>query len=631
MHRFIQFNDETIDSFLFMELLDLTKTLTKEPEMDVAYAPHSYLNLKEKKLFVSHFWDHRSKDDERNGLKSDIYLRALGNYWHTDFNEVNRYLRFIKNHTLSSFGKQIFKLGEDLRLEEIKERRGTVKSFQTRRKIYVKYFEAQLKVNLTKSVHSDSLFNSFFLMLQSENLFHFPYMKEEIQLALPFLQRELQGFFEAKSTKEIVEICLIVMDVLEEILSKDMLNEYFHLPEEAYKIDFQREFDELKRKDALKNDDEIDPDGEEEVFEEKMEMWHRETSESSEAFLQFDIEQGSKTNIVGNSAREGDDQDQALGSVQGSKKQTKRNDYQQLEALDSREEESSSNGAYGAENRHALPLFLQASPITNEQRIAYDELKKEVAPYRKKLQKMIEKTLEQKKIQPRSDLLIGRLNKKLLRYYTDEHPRLFYKNQNPSTEIDAAFSLLVDCSASMFDKMDETKRGIALFHEALSGVKVPHEVVGFWEDTNSATKNRQPNYFQTSIEFHESLLPQSGAEIMQLEPQEDNRDGLAIRVMTERMLTRSEKQKFLLVFSDGEPAALGYEQNGIVDTHEAVLLARKQDIEVMNIFLSNGTIAESQKEMIRNMYGQFSIFVTDVSELPDVLFPLLRKLLYKSI
>ncbi len=79
-------------------------------------------------------------------------------------------------------------------------------------------------------------------------------------------------------------------------------------------------------------------------------------------------------------------------------------------------------------------------------------------------------------------------------------------------------------------------------------------------------------------------MPQSGAEIMQLEPQEDNRDGLAIRVMTERMLTRSEKQKFLLVFSDGEPAALGYEQNGIVDTHEAVLLARKQGIEVMNIF-----------------------------------------------
>ncbi len=71
--------------------------------------------------------------------------------------------------------------------------------------------------------------------------------------------------------------------------------------------------------------------------------------------------------------------------------------------------------------------------------------------------------MEQKKIQPRSDLLIGRLNKKLLRYYTDEHPRLFYKKQNPSTEIDAAFSLLVDCSASMFDKMDETKRGIALF------------------------------------------------------------------------------------------------------------------------------------------------------------------------
>ncbi len=49
---------------------------------------------------------------------------------------------------------------------------------------------------------------------------------------------------------------------------------------------------------------------------------------------------------------------------------------------------------------------------------------------------------------------------------------------------------------------------------------------------------------------------------MQLEPEEDNRDGYAIRQMTKKMLHRSEAQKFLIVFSDGEPAAFGYEQNG---------------------------------------------------------------------
>jgi hypothetical protein len=34
----------------------------------------------------------------------------------------------------------------------------------------------------------------------------------------------------------------------------------------------------------------------------------------------------------------------------------------------------------------------------------------------------------------------------------------------------------------------------------------------------------------------------------------------------------------------GEPAAFGYEQNGIVDTSEAVIEARKKGIEVINVF-----------------------------------------------
>ena len=64
----------------------------------------------------------------------------------------------------------------------------------------------------------------------------------------------------------------------------------------------------------------------------------------------------------------------------------------------------------------------------------------------------------------------------------DNHPRVFYKKSHESKEIDAVFTLLVDCSASMFNKMDETKRGIVLFHEVLKQLRIPHSIVGFWED-----------------------------------------------------------------------------------------------------------------------------------------------------
>src|SRR5699024_2279287 len=127
-----------------------------------------------------------------------------------------------------------------------------------------------------------------------------------------------------------------------------------------------------------------------------------------------------------------------------------------------------------------------------------------------------------------------------------------------------------DCSASMHNKMEETKRGIVLFHEVLKQLKIPHSIVGFWEDANEVKKNYQPNYFHL-IHTHADFPSQtSGAKIMQLEPEEDNRDGFSIRIMTEDLAKRREKHKFLLVFSDGEPAAANYDQNGIVDTNIAV-------------------------------------------------------------
>ncbi len=58
---------------------------------------------------------------------------------------------------------------------------------------------------------------------------------------------------------------------------------------------------------------------------------------------------------------------------------------------------------------------------------------------------------------------------------------------------------------------------------------------------------------------------------------------------------------------------------------------REKGIEVINVFLSNTAIEESQMKTIQDMYGKYSIFVPDVDQSPDVLYPLLKKLLHKSI
>ncbi|WP_404403306.1 vWA domain-containing protein [Jeotgalibacillus malaysiensis] len=636
MQRFIQFNDEQVNSFRLMQLIDLAKTLTREKEMNVEYSPMNYIDVARHTVFVSHFWDHRSETEEWHGLITDVFLRAEGAYKHSDPEEIKNFLKYT--HTLEhpSFAKQLFMLIEDARLEEITKRKrpGTKNAFATRRAVYGKYFESQLNVHQVKGITTDAFFNLIYLQVFAESpIDEWPYIQADLNQAKPFITQQIEKVHETKTTADSVKICTTLCEVVDELLKKDMLNEYFHLPEKT--IQHWADgltFDDLKRKDELINNDteKEEPSGDEEVEDEEFKAWHRESEEKGESFLQFDLEAGTKTSINTEAAREGDDQEQALASVQGNSKQSRRQDFDQND-VDRKSEDAETGGSkYGKENEHAFPIFELPERVKNHEKTLYEQYKKDISLYQKKLKKVIEKTLDHKKTSPRTQLVKGRLSKNLMPYFTDEKPRVFYKKDEESPKIDAAFELLLDCSASMFDKMDETKKGLVLFHEALKSVQVAHEITGFWENAQEAGQKGQPNHFKTVISFNNSIY-QDGAAIMQLEPEEDNRDGYAIRHMTERLEKRTEKQKFLLVFSDGEPAAADYEQNGIVDTHDAVLAARKRGIEVMNVFLSTSEIPESQKEVIQNIYGRFSLFVQNIDELPDVLFPLLKRLLYKSI
>ena len=167
------------------------------------------------------------------------------------------------------------------------------------------------------------------------------------------------------------------------------------------------------------------------------------------------------------------------------------------------------------------------------------------------------------------------------RLYLKKIRRVFYKKNQDSNEMDAVFTLLIDCSASMHNKMDETKRGVVLFHEVLKKLRIPHSIVGFWEDANEVREGYQlPQSFPCIIESHsDSFYLNSGAKIMQLEPEEDNRDGYSIRVATMELEKDVKKTVSCSYFPMVSRQLADYDQNGIVDTHLAVSEARKKGIE----------------------------------------------------
>ena len=261
---------------------------------------------------------------------------------------------------------------------------------------------------------------------------------------------------------------------------------------------------------------------------------------------------------------------------------------------------------------------------------SYQQVKNEVQFETKDLIQIIKKTIDREHVDERHNLTKGRLQRDLTNWFIDDQYKLFYKKQDLSKTFDATFTLLIDVSASMFDKMEETIKGVVLFHETLKALNVKHEILAFNEDAFDSDDRKQPNIIDEIVHYDCSIIEKSGPRIMSLHPQDDNRDGVAIRIASERLLRRSHQQRFLIIFSDGEPSAYNYAQDGILDTYEAVEMARKFGIEVFNVFLSQDPITEDIEETIHNIYGQFALFVEGVENLPSHLSPLLKKLLLKS-
>lgn len=634
-----RFHHSSVDTNLFRLLQDMSIVLSGHSDLSFEHSYGSYIDLVDDKLTVSRTWDTATTEFQTAGLKSDVYLRAIGTLRYTDLPAMKRYISALRESSIPKFAGQLATLMEDIRLEEKikKERPGTISVFNIRTKYYKHKFENELASHVTRGFALDELFCLIYLLLQADTPDPtFPRANQKQLDRLEMLKPELYAVYEARSTDDITKLAERIVFGLQSDY-KDTVDEYFVLPIghlEAYTKNTL--FDELTRTDELANEDveEVDED-KNEYIDEEFSTWHRENenSDRKQTFLQFELDVGTKTSIKGGGARETEDGDQAMATVQGASGQSKNNDYSDLDTLDKEESNQgkTKDNQYGEANKAAVKHDLGADKPTNEDRELYKEYLQDVEPYERKLSNIIKKTIEHKKNAPRRDLMAGRLSKKLLPLILDEKPRVFYKENQESKEMDAAFTLLVDCSASMQGKMEETKRGIILFHEVLKSFHIPHSIIGFWEDAMEVEADYQPNYFHRIHSFSDSLYESNGVKIMQLEPREDNRDGFSIRVAAEELERQPEKNKFLLVFSDGEPAAANYEQNGIIDTNLAVSEARKRGLEVIGLFLSDGEVEEREHTMMENIYGKERVIVPSVSELPEHFAPLLKSLLLKVI
>ncbi|EEE49438.1 hypothetical protein WL220_04160 [Staphylococcus capitis] len=625
--RFIKFNDEQLDAKQVMMLQDLARLLLKDEQTQVKIQKFPFYNPFSNTLITSWFWSHRPHHIEQAGLKTDVLLAAYG-YQHMDIDIVNHVLHNDDFHH-TKFFHQLFKLLEDVRILELirKERPSTAKYIDLRLDTRLAFTDSQINVYKTKTVFTDLLFLNLERAFLSQNFYDVPSIHPTFDDVLVNMYQYLPNIFQNKTSEDNMYLAERIMYQIDDLLKEDMLNEYYYLPQKLYEDIQATTFDDLKRTDASNTDGNDKHQSEEDVETAEAETKAADSETKGGAYLEMELHEGENSEVIADNdtAREGDSTDDMTDMM------TKKGKGSQ-NTLDHDE-----GGFIGQNQAFALEginknvkVEWKVPNIQPQHILDYQHSKNDVQFEIKDLIQIIKKTIDREHQDERHNLTKGRLQKDLINWFIDDQYKLFYKKQDLSKTFDATFTLLVDASASMHDKMDETIKGVVLFHETLKSLNIKHEILAFNEDAFEADDREQPNIIDEIINYNYSIFEKEGPRIMSLEPQDDNRDGVAIRIASERLLQRIHQQRFLIVFSDGEPSAFNYSQDGIIDTYEAVETARKFGIEVFNVFLSQEAITEDIEQTIHNIYGQFSIFVEGVEHLPSLLSPLLKKLLLKS-
>lgn len=611
VNRFIQFNNESIDTKLLHQMEMLAGALSDAPYLKVTTRKLVEFRPSESAISISVFWKHRPKTVERAGYKSDIFLMAAG-YWR-DF-DLKAWRRFIRAPgTLPQLKEQLLLCAEEFRLSEkiSNERPGTKEAFGIREEVYSGYHHDQFRQNRQKGFWADAFLNAAYLHLKGQE----PADAEEWE-PLFFIWSRL---YDARSTADSAAVVKSMMDRLEYLFDADMVHGYYTFGEDIAQAPPFRYHEGIEPEESA-TEEEI------ETIEEWFESWHRETEATDSAAMEFELERGDSGYAEGGREEEG------AGEVEYTAQGNSDGEHQEDNDAEDEQREGEPKQAatkFGSANSQVVYTESRIQ-VTGDHKNLIDDWRRKQAPHVRALLQELKKRMTQRRQSVRTNLNAGRLSRDLLPLVLEERPKPFYRKTAPSKELDAVFCLLIDGSASMIDKLDETKQAVLLFHDVLRGLGVPHEIVLFYEDAYEASDASQPNYFEWMHKLEDGSRDHA-QEIVSMEAHEDNRDGFAIRWMSDSLRGRPEKHRFLLVFSDGEPSAYNYAENGVVDTANAVAEAKKHNIEVLHLFLSSHEITDEQASFYRMMYGNKSVSADSLEQFVEQTLRLLKRTLHLVI
>jgi nitric oxide reductase activation protein len=199
--------------------------------------------------------------------------------------------------------------------------------------------------------------------------------------------------------------------------------------------------------------------------------------------------------------------------------------------------------------------------------------------------------------------------------------RYFSKKLPPTESPSLVVGLRVDESASMsaFGRLEAAKRAVIAVYEFCQACDIPILIYG---DTADVSKLEQMSVF--AYTDFDKIDSNDRFRLMNIRGRSNNRDGMALRIIADRLTASSQQTKLLISISDGQPKAMDdYTGNYAVEDMQKTIL----EYERKGITFLAAAIGQD-KDVIGRIYGNERFLdITNLKEFPAKLVRIIARYL----
>lgn len=199
--------------------------------------------------------------------------------------------------------------------------------------------------------------------------------------------------------------------------------------------------------------------------------------------------------------------------------------------------------------------------------------------------------------------------------------RVFARKRPPGEEPSLVVALRIDESASMsaFGRLDAAKQAAIALYEFCCGCGIAIMIYG---DTADRSKLEQMSIF-AYVDFESKDTDEKYA-LMNIQARSNNRDGMTLRIISDRLLNAPQKTKLIISISDGQPKAMpDYTgEKAVYDMKDTLQEYRRKGIQFLAAAIGQ------DKEAIRELYGtENTLDITDLKQLSARLVQIIARFL----